>query len=86
MWRPDNWDNPYLNAKVVDRERLVFRLPDNGIYIEGHGRDIGTNAFEAGADAMLVGLKPTFLALGIDISDKGIYYHTRSWEQYPNHN
>lgn len=57
MWRPENWENPYLEAQVVDRERLVFRLPDDGIYIEGKGKEIGTNAFEAGADAMLEALR-----------------------------
>ena len=56
-WRPEGWKNPYLEAKVIDRERLIFRLPDDGIFIEGHGREIWTNAFEEGADAMLEALR-----------------------------
>jgi len=55
-WRPEGWVNPYLDALIIDKERILFRLPDGGIYIEGQGREIGTNAYEEGATAILEAL------------------------------
>lgn len=69
MYRPKDWKNPYLEATVVDRERLIFRLPDNGIYIEGIGKDIGTNAFEAGADAAWLAVSNQIADMSREIRD-----------------
>ena len=56
-WRPEKgWGNPYKEARLLDEQSLIYRLPD-GRYIDGSLRNENARAYEAGADALLNALK-----------------------------